>query len=109
MTTNCCFTHLSLGDEEILKGIVNDFSEFNKIRPMDIGEIKMDNLADELVDIDIDVVKDYFTEEAWNAIKQSGIVNSNQLNIHLKMNVMSMFCVLFINWLSICCVDLKFL
>ena len=49
MTTNCCFTHLSLGDEEILKGIVNDFSEFNKIRPMDIGEIKMDNLADELV------------------------------------------------------------
>lgn len=71
MTTNCCFSHLSLGDEEILEWIVNDFSEFNKIRPMDIGEIKMDNLADELVDIDIDVVKDYFTEEAWNAIKQS--------------------------------------
>lgn len=96
MTTNCCFSHLSLGDEEILEWIVNDFSEFNKIRPMDIGEIKMDNLADELVHIDIDVVKDYFTEEAWNAIKQSGIVNSNQLNIHLKMNVMSMFCVLYL-------------
>ena len=58
---------------------MNEYSEFNKIQPIDIGEIKLDNLADELIDVDIDVVKDYFTKEAWDAIKQAGtIINHNQ-------------------------------
>ncbi len=42
---------------------------------IDTGEIRLDNLADELIDVDIDVVKDYFKEEAWNAIKQVGTIN----------------------------------
>ena len=48
--------------------------------PMDTGEIRLDNIADELIDVNIDVVKDYFTEEAWNAIKQAGrpTVNKKQ-------------------------------
>ena len=50
-----------LGDEEILEWIINEYSKFNKIRPIDIGEIQLDNLADELIDVDID----YFTKEAW--------------------------------------------
>ena len=50
-----------LGGEEILEWIINEYSKFNKIRPIDIGEIKLDNLADELIDVNID----YFTKEAW--------------------------------------------
>ena len=42
---------------------------------MDIGEIILDNLADELIDADIDVVKDYFSQEAWDAIKEAGTIN----------------------------------
>ena len=42
---------------------------------MDIGEITLENLADELIDADIDVVKDYFTKEAWDAIEEAGTIN----------------------------------
>lgn len=40
--------------------------------PIGIEDLHLENSADELVDADIDVVKDYFTTDAWCAIKQSG-------------------------------------
>ena len=63
---------MTLGDEKILEWIMADTDTCSTTTPIGIEDLHLENSADELVDADIDVVKDYFTTDAWCAIKQSG-------------------------------------
>lgn len=54
--------------------IMGDTCTFDTSNPISIKDIDLDKLADELVDADIDVVRDHFSKDAWAAIKHTGSV-----------------------------------
>lgn len=42
--------------------------------PIDVTDLKLHNLPGEILDVnDLDVVKRYFSNKAWAAVKKSGI------------------------------------
>lgn len=55
-------------DKQILAWIMGDTCTFDTSNPISID---LDKLADELVDADIEVVKDHFSKDAWAAMKNS--------------------------------------
>jgi hypothetical protein len=42
--------------------------------PLEVADLRLHNLPDEILDANLDVVKHYFSNKAWSAVKKSGIL-----------------------------------
>ena len=49
------------------------------IKFFEVADLRLHNLPDEILDVNIDVVKHYFSNKAWSAVKKSGTVYYNSL------------------------------
>lgn len=42
---------------------------------LEVADLRLHNLPDEILDVNLDVVKHYFSNKAWSAVKKSGTVH----------------------------------
>ena len=62
------------GDNKILTTLVRNPRMIDAYVPLELADLRLHNLPDEILDVNIDPVKNYFSNKAWAAIKKSGTV-----------------------------------
>ena len=62
------------GDHNILTMLVRNPRMIDPYIPLEVADLRLHNLPDEILDANLDVVKHYFSNKAWSAVKKSGIL-----------------------------------
>lgn len=42
--------------------------------PLEMSDLRLHDLPDEVLDVNVDAVKHYFSNKAWSAVKKSGTI-----------------------------------
>ena len=66
-------------DHKILTMLVQNHQVIDLYVHLEVADLRLHNLPDEILDVNLDVVKHYFSNKAWSAVKKSGTVYYNSL------------------------------